>query len=78
MIGRGTRKGENIPNKSHFVVFDCFDGSLLEYFKNVTGVTAEPPLRETTPIEQIIVDIWNNNDRAYNTRVLIKRMNRID
>jgi type I restriction enzyme, R subunit len=78
MIGRGTRKGENIPDKSHFVVFDCFDGSLLDYFKNVTGVTAEPPLRETKPNEQIIADIWNNRDRAYNTRVLVKRMNRID
>lgn len=78
MMGRGTRKGENIPDKSHFVVFDCFGGSLLNYFKRVTGVTAEPPLRETKPIEQIIDDIWNNRDRAYNTRVLVKRLNRID
>jgi type I restriction enzyme R subunit len=78
MMGRGTRKGENIPDKSHFVVFDCFCGSLLDYFKKVTGVTAEPPLRETKPIEQIIEDIWNNSDRAYNTRVLVKRLNRID
>ncbi len=78
MMGRGTRKGENIPDKSHFVVFDCFGGSLLEYFRNVTGVTADPPLRETKPIQQIIDDIWNNRDRAYHTRVLIKRLNRID
>ncbi len=78
MMGRGTRKGENIPDKSHFVVFDCFGGSLLEYFKKVTGVTAEPPIRETKPISQIIDEIWNNRDRAYNTRVLVKRLNRID
>jgi type I restriction enzyme R subunit len=78
MMGRGTRKGENIPDKSHFVVFDCFGGSLLEYFRKVTGVTAEPPVRETKPIEQIIDEIWNNKDRAYNTRVLVKRLNRID
>lgn len=78
MMGRGTRKGENIPDKSHFVVFDCFGGSLLEYFRKVTGVTAEPPLRETKPISQIIEEIWNNRDRAYNTRVLVKRLNRID
>ena len=25
MLGRGTRKGEHFPDKSHFVVFDCFD-----------------------------------------------------
>ncbi len=34
MLGRGTRKGEQYPDKSHFVVFDCFDGTLLEYFRN--------------------------------------------
>ncbi len=78
MMGRGTRKGENIPDKSHFVVFDCFGGSLLDYFKKVTGVTAEAPVRATKPVDQIIDDIWNNRDRAYNTRVLIKRINRID
>jgi pyrroloquinoline-quinone synthase len=33
MLGRGTRKGEHHPDKSHFVVFDCFDGTLLEYFR---------------------------------------------
>jgi hypothetical protein len=32
MIGRGTRKGEHYPDKSHFVVVDCFDGTLLELF----------------------------------------------
>jgi type I restriction enzyme R subunit len=30
MLGRGTRKGEHCPDKSHFVVFDCFGGTLLE------------------------------------------------
>jgi len=33
MLGRGTRKGEQYPDKSCFVVFDCFDGSLFEYFR---------------------------------------------
>ena len=46
MVGRGTRKGEKYKDKSHFVVVDCFDGTLLEYFKNVTAITAEPPLKE--------------------------------
>ena len=27
MLGRGTRKGEKYPDKSHFTVFDCFDGT---------------------------------------------------
>jgi type I restriction enzyme, R subunit len=46
MLGRGTRKGEHFPDKTHFVVFDCFDGTLLEYFKNATAITAEPPRPE--------------------------------
>jgi type I restriction enzyme R subunit len=29
MLGRGTRKSDNLPDKSHFTVFDCFDGTLL-------------------------------------------------
>jgi type I restriction enzyme R subunit len=42
MLGRGTRKGERFPDKPHFTVFDCFDGTLLAYFKQATGITAEP------------------------------------
>jgi type I restriction enzyme R subunit len=34
MLGRGTRRCPDI-NKSHFTVFDCFDGTLLEYFRKV-------------------------------------------
>jgi type I restriction enzyme R subunit len=37
MLGRGTRKGEKFPDKDHFTVFDCFDGTLLlEYFRKMT------------------------------------------
>ncbi len=43
MLGRGTRKGEKFPDKSHFTVFDCFDGTLLAYFRQATAITAEPP-----------------------------------
>jgi type I restriction enzyme R subunit len=78
MMGRGTRKGEHYPDKSHFVVFDCFGGTLIDYFKSVTGVTAEPPQKEVKPISKVIEDIWNNRDRKYNTRILTKRFNRID
>lgn len=78
MLGRGTRKGEHFPDKSHFVVFDCFDGTLLEYFKKATAITAEPPQHETRTIAEIIEDIWNNRDRDYNIRRLVKRLQRID
>lgn len=78
MLGRGTRKGYQFPDKSHFVVFDCFDGTLLEYFKTATAITAEPPERETRTIVEIIEDVWNNRDRDYNIRRLVKRLQRID
>src|SRR5262249_34490369 len=47
MLGRGTRRGEKYTDKSHFTVFDCFDGTLLAYFKAATAFTAEPPDKPT-------------------------------
>ena len=78
MLGRGTRKGERFTDKSHFVVFDCFDGSLLEYFRRATAITAERPERESRTILQVIEDIWANRDRDYNIRCLVKRLRRIE
>lgn len=78
MLGRGTRKGEKFPDKSHFVVFDCFDGTLLEYFRQATAITADAPDGVTRTIPQIIDDIWANRDREYNIRCLTKRLQRID
>jgi type I restriction enzyme R subunit len=78
MLGRGTRKGERHPDKSHFTVFDCFDGTLLEYFRSTTGMTIEPPEGDGKSIAQIIEEIWQNRDRSYNTRRLVKRLQRID
>jgi type I restriction enzyme R subunit len=78
MLGRGTRKGEKYPDKSHFVVFDCFDGTLLEYFRQATAITAEQPLAPTRTIPELIDDIWSNRDRDYNIKCLTKRLLRID
>jgi len=78
MLGRGTRKGEKFPDKSHFTVFDCFDGTLLEYFRQATAITAEPPDRPARTIVEVIEDIWANRDRPYNIRCLVKRLQRID
>jgi type I restriction enzyme R subunit len=78
MLGRGTRKGEKFPDKSHFVVFDCFDGTLLEYFRQATAITADPPAGVMRSVPEIIEDIWANRDRQYNIRCLTKRLQRID
>jgi type I restriction enzyme R subunit len=78
MLGRGTRKGERFRDKSHFVVFDCFDGTLLKYFRDSTAITAQPPDQPSKTIQQIIDDIWANRDRDYNIRCLVKRLQRIE
>jgi type I restriction enzyme R subunit len=78
MLGRGTRKGERFPDKSHFTVFDCFDGTLLEYFRKATGITEDLPAPPTRSVVEIIDDVWNNRDRDYNVRCLVKRLHRID
>ncbi|MCB5275919.1 putative DNA repair helicase RadD [Arthrobacter sp. SO5] len=78
MLGRGTRLGgDKAPDKDHFVVFDCFDGSLLAYFKNTTGITAEPAASDNKTIAQIIEEIWQNKDRDHNVRRLVKRLQRV-
>lgn len=77
MLGRGTRKGEQHPDKSHFTVFDCFDGTLIAYFREATSITADPPLKPSRTVQEIIQDIWNNHDREYNIRCLSRRLQRI-
>jgi type I restriction enzyme R subunit len=78
MLGRGTRKGEKFSDKSHFTVFDCFDGTLLAYFREATAITAEPPDKPARTIKEIIDDVWANRDRDYNVRCLVRRLQRID
>lgn len=78
MLGRGTRKGEHYPDKSHFTVFDCFDGTLLAYFKKASAFTVDPPDQPSTTVREVIEAVWDNRDRDYNIRRLIKRLQRID
>jgi len=47
MLGRGTRKGEQYTDKDHFTVFDCFDGTLLAYFK--TQLESRPKNQPSPP-----------------------------
>lgn len=77
MLGRGTRLCPEI-NKSHFTIFDCFDGSLIEYFKDVSNFKIEPPHKEPLPLAQVIENIYQNVDRAYHVSILVKRLRRIE
>lgn len=78
MLGRGTRRGEKYPDKSHFTVFDCFDGTLLAYFKNASAFTVDPPDQPSETIREVIEAIWDNRDRDYNIRRVVRRLHRID
>ncbi|MFO0652688.1 MAG: type I restriction-modification enzyme R subunit C-terminal domain-containing protein, partial [Polyangiales bacterium] len=78
MLGRGTRKSDNLPDKSHFTVVDAFNGSLVRYFRAATDMTEAPPDKPSRPIGKVIDDIWANRDRAYQIRCLVKRLQRID
>jgi type I restriction enzyme R subunit len=76
MMGRGTRLCPEI-HKSHFTVFDCFNGTLLEYFRKTTGITAEAPVKPSRSIRELVQAIADNVDRDYNIGVLSKRLHRI-
>lgn len=77
MIGRGTRKCDDI-NKTHFTVFDCFDGTLFEYFRNASDFLIDPPDKLTRTVRELVTSIYGNKDRDYNVNVLVKRILRID
>lgn len=76
MLGRGTRRCDAI-NKSKFVIFDCFNGTLIEYFKNTTDFYVSLQ-KEAVPLSEVIENIYQNIDRNYYTKVLVKRLRRIE
>ncbi|GHV76567.1 type I restriction-modification system deoxyribonuclease [Spirochaetia bacterium] len=76
MLGRGTRRCPDI-NKEYFTIFDCFDGTLIEYFKGATDFGEFDEAGNTVTITEIIENIWNNIERDYNTKRLIKRLRRV-
>ena len=38
-------------------MFDCFDGTLVAFFKNATTMTADPPEKPSRTIVEIINDV---------------------
>lgn len=51
---------------------------MLEYFRRASEFTFDPPTRPTRPIGEIIEGIYDNEDRDYNLRLLVRRLQRID
>lgn len=75
MMGRGTRRCDEI-SKAAFLVFDAV--GVLAYFAGSSPFVDEAaPTKESRPISAIIDDLYNNRDRVYNTRVLVKRFQRM-
>lgn len=78
MLGRGTRKCDEI-GKTHFVIFDCFNGTLIRYFKNASyNFKIDPPGTDSVTIKELIEKIYNNEDRKVNAKRLSKRLHRIE
>lgn len=77
MLGRATRRCPDI-NKTHFTIFDCFDGTLIEYFKNTTDFRVELPSKDPIALEQVIENMYQNVDRECFVKVLIRRLRRIE
>lgn len=78
MLGRGTRKCDDI-GKTHFVIFDCFNGTLIKYFKDASyNFKIDAPGTDTITIKELIDKIYNNEDRRANAKRLSKRLHRIE
>lgn len=77
MLGRGTRRCDDI-NKSEFVIFDCFDGTLINDFRDASNFEIESPEKQSLSIPEIIENIWQNVDRAYHSKIFVKRLRRIE
>jgi type I restriction enzyme R subunit len=76
MLGRGTRRCDDI-NKQFFTVFDCFGGTLLEYFRGASNFKIDPPKANAVTIDELIHNIYQNTDRDYNVKRLVKRLGHI-
>jgi hypothetical protein len=48
-------------NKTHFTVFDCFDGSLIRYFKGISNFKIEPCMVrrcQFRKLSKIFIRMW--------------------
>jgi type I restriction enzyme R subunit len=78
MLGRGTRKCFEIA-KTHFVIFDCFNGTLIKYFKDASyNFSIDPPGTDIITIKELIEKIYNNEDRYVNAKRVARRLQRIE
>ncbi|QUS60555.1 type I restriction-modification enzyme R subunit C-terminal domain-containing protein [Synechocystis sp. PCC 7338] len=77
MLGRGTRLCPDIA-KTHFKIFDCFGGSLVEYFNEATDFTLDPPRQQAMPISRVISNIIDDIDTEHHLNIFTRRLRRLD
>ena len=77
MLGRGTRQCPSI-NKGHFTIFDCFDGTLIEYFKGATDFDVEiRDPKAALSIAQLVQKIHQSHEREHHIQLLARRLLRL-
>lgn len=59
------------------VIGEVARDGLLTKIRKITGITIEAPLKATKTIREIVQTIADNEDPAYNIRVLSKRLHHI-
>ncbi|WP_017292396.1 type I restriction-modification enzyme R subunit C-terminal domain-containing protein [Geminocystis herdmanii] len=77
MLGRGTRLCKDI-DKTHFKVFDCFNGSLVEYFADTTDFRFVLPRQQSMPLSHVVGNIVYDVDRERHLDMLNRRLHRVD
>ncbi|QHU98938.1 type I restriction-modification enzyme R subunit C-terminal domain-containing protein [Synechocystis sp. CACIAM 05] len=77
MLGRGTRLCPDIA-KTHFKIFDCFGGSLVDYFNEATDFTLDPPRQQAMPISRVISNIIDDIDTEHHLNIFTRRLRRLD
>jgi type I restriction enzyme R subunit len=50
----------------------------MEYFRKASAFTRDPPDKPSRTIQEIVNDIWQNRDRDYNVRCLVRRLQRVE
>ncbi|MFN8011313.1 MAG: DEAD/DEAH box helicase family protein [Holophagaceae bacterium] len=79
MIGRGTRKSPNFK-KDRFLVFDCFNGTLVDRFKDLKDFGVMKTKARTLTNPELIETIWSSKgwQQAEAIRKLALRLKGID
>jgi type I restriction enzyme R subunit len=76
MLGRGTRLCSDI-NKTHFTIFDCLLAASSSISKMPQPSKSSRCKKRRYARAKLSTNIWNNVDKDYNVRVLVRRLQRI-